>query len=413
MLPGTNVIYGNGKLGRVAPSDDGISALLLSGIAVAGKFALGDVLGPFVQIEDAEAMGIDAAYDTTNNTNAHKHIKDFYDSSPKGTNLYVMVVAMTQTLTVSCTLATANGVKKLLSTVGGKIKLLGLSFTPDGTYTPTYVSQLEADLWTAITALKLTWADEVTYKRPVRVLIEARNYQGTLASIKNLRDASATPAANMVGLVIGNDFDYDNPAASLPHKKKYASVGLALGTAAGLKVNRNIGRVKNGATVVSTGGLSNGLKISALTDAQQGTLNDYGWIFFRTQPYHSGFYFNDDHMACVITDDYAQLTLGRTMDKAVRITHEINTEEILDEIEVDSVTGKLAISTVKHYQNIIETAINERMTSNNEIVDVDVFVDPNQNILSTSKLSEVVKITPTGNGRIIESTLEYNNPLNN
>lgn len=416
MLPGTNINLGNGKLGRIAPSQDGISALIVSGVAVAVAgpvgFALGDVLGPFVQLQDAEAKGITEAYDTANSTNAWKHIKDFYDVAPKGTQLYVMVVGMTQTLTVTCTLATVNGAKKLLAAGNGAIKMLGVTFTPSGAYTPTYVDQLEADLWTAITALKAVWNDEFGYKRPFRAFIEARNYQGTLGSLKNLRNSGTTPNANMVAVVIGNDFNYDNPAASLPYKKKYAAVGAALGAAAGVKVNRNIGRVKSGATLISLGGLSDGTKVNALSDAQKDTLNDLGYVFVRSHVNKSGFYWNDDHTAAPISDDYSQLTLGRTMDKAVRITHAVNTEEILDEINVDPATGKLDVATCKYYQGILENQINAEMTANNELVAVEVFVDPDQNILSTSKLTEVVKLTPTGIGRVIESTLEYNNPLN-
>ena len=171
MLPGTEVILGNGKLGKVSPIDDGISALIVNGVAVGGQFALGDVLGPFLQPEDAIAKGITSAYDATNDVNAYKHIADFYNEAPLGTKLYVMVVAKTQTMTTTCTLATTLGLKKLLVAGAGKIKLVGISYSPDVSYTPTFTSQLETDLTTALVQLKLTWADEFTYKRPFRALL--------------------------------------------------------------------------------------------------------------------------------------------------------------------------------------------------------------------------------------------------
>ena len=411
MLPGTVAILGNGLLGKTSPSEDGTSALILSGVAVSGQFALGDVLGPFLRPEDAEAVGIDAAYDDTNSTIAYKHIVDFYTTAPKGTKLYVMVVAMTQALTTTCTAATTNGLKKLVDALNGDLKLIGLTFTPDGTYTPTFSTQLEADLWTAIAQIKLVHATELTAKKPFRCFIEGRNFQGTVASMLNMRASGTTPGANMVSVVIGQDYDYFVTGHN--ERKKYASVGLALGTAAGVKVNRNIGRVKSGAITVSTAAFTNWSKMSVMSDTNMDLLNDYGYVFFRSFPGKSGVFWNDDHMACVSTDDYSQMSLARTMDKAMRITHQVNTDEILDEVELDPATGKMAIATVKHYQGIIEDAINKQMTANNEIVSVGCFVDPDQDVISTSKITEVIKILPTGTARTIESTLEYSNPLAN
>lgn len=410
-LPGTNVTLGNNTLGRIGATEDGTSALILSGVAVAGKFALGDVLGPFVQLKDAEALGIDEAYDTANSTIAWKHIKDFYAEAPAGTKLYVMVVAMTQTLTVTATGATANGVSKLIEQAAGAVKLLGLTFTPSGAYTPTYTNQLEADVWTALPALLATWNTQFGYKRPFRAIVEGRNFQGTIASLKNLRDVATSPNVNVAAVVIANDYDYGSGSGV---QSKYASVGAVLGRAAASKVNRNIGRVKSGQVLsIGTAGLSNGTKMSAVSSAQQDSLNSFGYIFLRTHIGKSGYFWNDDHMACPESDDYAQLSLGRAIDKAVRIVHTVNTEEILDEIAVDKTTGKMDVAAVKHYQVILENAVNSQMTANQEISGVDVYVDPDQNVISTSKLSEVVKITPTGTGRQIATTVEYNNPLVN
>lgn len=408
-LPKTTVTLGNNTLGRIGATEDGTSALILSGIAVSGKFALGDVLGPIVQLKDAEALGIDEAYDTANSTIAWKHVKDFYAEAPAGTKLYLMVVAMTQTLTTTATGATANGVTKLIETAAGNIKLLGLTFTPSGSYTPTFTDQLEADLWTALPALLATWNTQFGYKRPFRALVEGRNFQGTLASLKNLKDAASSPNVNVAGVVISNDYDYGSGSGV---QSKYASVGAALGRAAASKVNRNIGRVKSGQVLsIATAGISNGTKMSAVSSAQQESLDSFGYIFLRTHTGKSGYFWNDDHMACVATDDYAQLSLGRAIDKAVRIVHLVNTEEILDEIAVDPSTGKMDVAAVKHYQVILENALNAQMTANQEVSGVSVYVDPDQNVVSTSKLSEVVKIVPTATGREIATTVEYDNPL--
>ncbi len=410
-LPSTKTVLSNGALGRIGATEDGDSALVLSGVAVSGKFALGDILGPFQQLADVEAAGIDSEYDSDNSTIAWKHCKDFFEEvnaqGAQGTNLYIIVVAMTQTLTSTCTEATTNSVKKLIEQTNGKVKLVGLTFTPDGSYTPSYSGQYEADLWTALAALKTTWDTQFGYKRPFRAIVEGRNFQGTVGSAKNIRDAATSPNVNMAMVVTGNDYEY---GAGSGYKSKYAAVGAALGRAAAVKVNRNIGRVKNGPTKIVTAGLSNGAKLSTFSIGNQNTLNAAGYVFLREHIGKSGYYWNDDHMAAPVTDDYANLSLARPVDKAVRIVHRINTEEILDEISIDAATGKMDPATAKHYQAILENAINSEMSG--EISSASVYIDPAQNIVSTSKLSEKLTIVPTATGREIETTIEYSNPQN-
>lgn len=410
MRPTTTTTIASGTLGKVEATEDGTSLLVVSGIAVGGKFALGDVLGPFLQTSDAEALGIDAAYDTANSTIAYKHIKDFYDEclalGVTGVKLYVMVVAMTQTLTITSTLATANGYQKAILAAEGNIRLVGLTFTPDGTYTPAYTTGLENDLHSSLTQIKLTAEAHRVAKMPYRVLVEGRNFQGTITALKDMRAAGTTPALNRAGLVIGNDWEYG--AGGGTYKSKYASVGTALGRAAAVKVNRNIGRVKSGALVsIVTGGLSNGSKINTFTSTHLDLLNDTGHIFPTKHVKKSGFYWNDDPMLCVATDKAAQLTLGRATDKMDVIIHATNIEEILDEIEVDPATGKLDATTVKHYEGLLEDAINDQMGgSNKEISGLRVYVDPDQNIIKTSALTELNKAVPTGILRKINTTIE-------
>lgn len=403
-LPTAVVKLSNGNLGRLAPSEDGTSGLIVSGVAVAGQFALGDVIGPFTSLIDAEAKGITSVYDTANNTIAWRHIKDFYDYAGDGTELYVMVVAQTVTL-ANQTLKTNNYLKKLLSTTGGNIKIWGCTFTPDGTYVPAFTGQFESDLASAIANAKALVTEEFDLFRPTRGILEARNFQGSMTTATDLRDA-AGPNANSVLVFAGQDWDYGQTVA---YRNKYAAVGIALGRAARIAVQRNLGRVKDGALLITTAGLSNGAKLSTFTETQQGAFNDIGYVFFREHTGKAGYFFNDDHTAAPITDDYSQFSLGRTMDKAARITRKVYVEEILDDIEIDPVTGKLAPSTIKHYQGTVEKEIRTNMAGN--IVTVGAYCDPAQNVLSTSNIKIKIKIVPKGTSRNIESELGYSTTL--
>ena len=138
-LPGNTITLGNGNIGALS-GDDGVMGLMVSGIAVAGKFALGDVLGPFHSTQDAIDKGITPEYDTTNTTLAYKHIKDFFDEAGNGRPLYVMVVAKTVTLSQQVDKDLTHA-KKLLTTAGGRIKFVGATRVPDGAYAPVYLDQ--------------------------------------------------------------------------------------------------------------------------------------------------------------------------------------------------------------------------------------------------------------------------------
>jgi hypothetical protein len=407
--PGTSTTL-TSSLGKVEATDDGVSLLVLSGIAVGGQFALGDVLGPFLQLTDAEDKGIDEAYDTANSTIAWKHIKDFYEEAPVGTKLYVMVVAMTQTLTTTATLATATGYRKAILAAGGAIRLVGLTFTPDGTYVPTYADQLEDDLWDALVQIKLTAEADRAAKDPYRVLVEGRNFQGTITSLLDMRSSGTTPGVNRALVCIGNDYDYGSGAGV---KSKYAAVGKLLGRAAFNKVNRNVGRVLDGpVAAIDAAGLSNGALLSTFTSAHLDLANDYGYVFLTKHKRKAGFYWNDDSMACVVTDPFSNLTLGRMIDKVDVITHSTNVERILDEIEVDPLTGKLDVATAKQLESLLEDAINDQMGgTNKEISGVKVYVDPDQNIIETSIITESNKIVPTGVLRQLNTTIELASSL--
>jgi hypothetical protein len=405
--PSVNISQSNGNLGRIAPLEDGISAIVVSGVAVSGQFALNDVLGPFFSLADAENVGITEAYDSTNTTVAHKHIKDFYDAAGNGTELYVMVVAKTLAMADVCD-KTLDYLSKLLRTAQGKVRLVAVCRTPQTGYTPMYANQLDTDIVSAITKAQELFEDEFLKHRPVQILIEARDFQGNISSMLDLRDPALGPNANRVSLVISQDADY---AANNAFASKMAFAGYVLGKLAGIPVQRNIGRVKSGAIGITNIALSNGVNYNTLTDTQINTLHDKGYIFALKHSGKAGFFFNDDPTACPITDDYAFIGRGRVMDKASRITRQVFLNELNDDVELNEETGKLDAAVIKSYQQKVEDEINRQMTSRREIVRVSCFVDPDQNVLSTDKIDTEVNILPKGYAKEINSVLAYENPL--
>jgi Protein of unknown function (DUF2586) len=402
-LPDVKIKLSNGNLGRVAPSEDGTSGLIVSGVPVSGKFALGEVLGPFVSELDAKAKGIDEDYDIANDLLAYKHILDFYEEAGRGTKLYVMVVAASIPMT-DLVADTENYATKMLLQAGGDIKLLGVTRVGMSDFGTSFVDeQIQA-----INIARVLVNTENTYHRPLRVLIEGANWQGDDTTTIDLR---ALPNnCNTVQLVVGNDYSY---AQSRTIANNYAALGMVLGRAARIPVQRNQGRIKDGSMKILTAGFSSGVATTAFNEQNLQRLNDKGYVFFKAHAQKAGFFINDDHTCSPITDDYAQLSLGRVIDKVARITRKVYIEELLDEIDVDPTTGKIGTATMKHYEGIIEEAINREMTSKGEIVSINAYIDPNQNVLATSKISILETIVPKGIARTIESTLAYDHPSTN
>jgi hypothetical protein len=397
-LPSININISNNNLGRESATADGTCGLIVSGVAVIGQFALGDVLGPFTALEEIEAIGITAAYDTTNTVLAHRHCLDFFSVAPTGTQLYLMVVAKTITMADIC-LETNNYAKRLLTTAAGAIRLIAVTRVP--ATVGTIANQFEQDLFDAIGNMQTLLNNEATAYRPARCIIEGRNFQGNATSAQDLR----TLTANRVMVVMCQDNDVATAAA---HANKYACAGLVLGIASARPVQRNIGRVKDGPVGITKPALSSGALLSSLTSNTLDTLHNKGYVFFRDFVGLAGYYLNDDNMSVALTDDYAQLTLGRVIDKASRIAYSTYVNELLDEVDVDS-NGRLSQPTCKHYQALIETAIQQGMAG--EIVNVSAYVDPNQDIIATSQLNIELNIQPFGINRTINITIGFASTL--
>lgn len=407
-----NITLGGGNLGRSAAEKDGTAGIIVSGVAVGGSFNLGDVLGPFKTIEEVEAIGIDADYDTTNTTNAYQHCKEFFEYAEQfggimGDGLYIMVVAKTVSMEDICDKDNAYA-KALLVAAAGKIKLLGITRVPDGAYTPTYTAELEDDLAAAVIKLKALYTEEFGLNRPFQTLIEGRNWQGTEASTLDLRDGSAGFNWEHGGVVLGQTNGMEVLGNTVTEADDSASVGAALGSMAALPFQRRIGRVKNGQTPATSAHTSNGgANITALTDAQVTSLKDKGYIFLRSHIGLPGFYWSDDANACLLTSDYAHAHRSRPIDEVVRLAHEIYTQDYQDDIELNAETGKMAVSVVKSFQERITEKITTEMVNRGKLSGIGATVDPDQDVITDNQVDVELRAVPMGTVDRVNVTVGY------
>lgn len=403
-LPRVTVSVSNGNLGKTAANEDGTAGLIVSGIAVAGKFALGDVMGPFTSLKDAVDKGITEAYDAANTVLAYQHVKDFYAEAGNGKKLYLMVVAKTITMAAMADAANVYA-KKMLSEGNRGIKLLAITRVPDGSYTPTYAGQLDPDVLAAVLKAKALQADEFAdpNKRPVQIFIEGRDFQGTVSALTDMRDATTGPGANRVSVVLGNDATV---AASAAYKADYASVGSVVGRYAKNAVQRSAGAVRDGSLVsITNAGYSGGYSYATYTPANQNTMYDKGYIFFRTIAGKTGYFINGDNVCCALTDDYSTVPLGRVIDKVARLTDIFMSDYINADIVIDDVTGYLPVAVCAQIEADVVAYIKKQTVG--ELSNVYAYVNPEQNLITTSTLAIEVFVLPKGYATYLSALVRY------
>lgn len=393
-LPSVKISLSNGNLGQTAATRDGIAGLILSGIAVASTLALATPYQVF-NLKQAEALGLNAAYDTTNGTDAYKHVKDFYAAAGDGAELWLMVVANTVTLAQAADkdMAFAN---TLLQAAGGRVRLLGITRSPAGSYVVTRSGGLDSDVAAALPKAQALAAKYEALQQPVAIWLEGRDYSGTVADLTDLKAS----AYNSVSVLLASD----------KSTGKGAFVGFALGYEAALPVQRKISRVKNGDLGIVNAYLSNGATVSGLSRSEIEAIHDKGYVLVMRHSGKNGYFFTGDPTATSATDDYNSRARRRTINKAIELAYATYLEELDDDIEIDELTGQMEAGVIKGFQASIESAIIASMVAPGELSGVEVLIDPLQNVLSTNTVEIALALTPKGYAQQINVLLGFKNP---
>lgn len=387
MLPRIKISYLNGQLGTIGDSPDGLFALLCGATAVGDTFELEKAYSVRT-LEDLTALGVTAE----NNVRLYKHVKEFYDEAGEGTELVVYGVSKGTKMAALLDKNTGSA-RNLIEGQNGRLR--GLFVAGDGGTTGSVTEGLDPDVLSALPVAQqlAEWATDELYA-PLFVILEGRGYTG-----ENMRDLSAL-AYNRVGILVG-----DTEAGS-----EGACVGTLAGRLASVPVQRNAGRVKDGA-LFPTEMYVGSVKVDEGGSVIAG-LYDKGYITPRKYVGRSGYFFTDDRLACDETDDYAHISSRRVIDKAYRIVYDTLLDMMLDELEVNE-DGTLQTGIVKNWQQTVEDALNANMTASGELSAGDdgegcvCYIDETQNVLATSKVLVTVKVRPFGYARYVDVSLGF------
>lgn len=387
-----NITLANGQLGATLQTNDGIAGLVVTG-ATDGSYTVGS---PIL----VSSMASLATYGITEDGNAFawNQVRSFYDEAGVGALLYLMLVPPTMKVHEMADHNNAAGAAKLLSYAQGKIRLLGIVSDDEAVDAEsgdlTTAHALNADVYTAISNMAVLANDYFESHKPFRAVVGGTSYTGIAADLSDLTEGTN----NRTALVVG---DTASGAG--------ACVGLVLGRASSIPVQRKISRVRSGALTtvkayVGTTPVSSAAETLPVIAAR-------GIITFMTYANMAGYFFSGDPMCTSTADDYAMLARGRVIDKAHILAYTTFVQVVDDEVPMNT-DGTLDAGFCKWLSQQIVNQVNNTMTANKEISSIRCYIDPNQNILSTSRLNVVLQIVPVGYATSIEISLGFSNPAN-
>jgi hypothetical protein len=294
MLPDIFITKRNGGLGRQKPTEDGVTALITTGAAVAGKIELGKVY-ELRSLAAAEQLGIVAS--AAGYSKVHYQISEFYRLSP-GALLLLMVVGSDVSLAEMADKSQPYAAK-LLAAQNGRVKQIGFYLNQAGP------ASFSLDVLPAIAAAQALAADEFTKHRPIWCAIAGHGLPLDLSTAPDL----TAQAAPLVSVVVATDTLL---AGSEP------AIGALLGMVSAVQVHLCIGWVGGcqlaGAGSFLAAGLSNGVANEDLLPGDLAGLHDKGYIVAMQHPGADGLFFSDSPTCTSKDSDFCQIENVRTVN---------------------------------------------------------------------------------------------------
>ncbi len=376
----------NGNIPKTLAGQDHVSGLLLyvPSASVPTAFATSHIQAVST-IDAAESLGLTSDSENWFAQLAHYHISEALRKNP-GISLYVGIYASPETHTFA-------EVRAMQQYANGAIRQIGIW---DGSLALT----------SANVALLQSVADGLDLENaPLIVGITSKvTAVGSLPT--NL--AGAAPRVSVIiaqdGSGTGNSL-YTATANTTP-KNTVGCIGLWLGDVSAASVHESIGWVKKFPSGITLPAFGDGSLVRQTDKATLESLDTARYTFLAPVVGLTGSYWNDSSNLDAATSDYNTVELVRTMDKAVRGIRTYLTPELGGNVYIDAESGKLQPYTVSHLQLTAQKAI-EDMEKAGELSGYAVEIDPEQDVLSTSRVEIVIKNVPVGVVRTFRVKIGY------
>jgi len=129
-MSGVEITKGQVGANTIGGSDK-TSGLLATAVAVVGKLDYGTHYA-IRNLNEANALGLDADYDSTNKVRLFHHVSEFFRMAGEGVALHIMIVG--QDTSMVELLETEAYAKKLINQADGNIRKLAISINPASDY---------------------------------------------------------------------------------------------------------------------------------------------------------------------------------------------------------------------------------------------------------------------------------------
>lgn len=208
-----------------------------------------------------------------------------------------------------------------------------------------------------------------------------------------------------ISVVVGMDGNGKGSELSVAYAKSIGAGGTVIGVISSAKVHENIAWVgrfnvnKNSTNEYDVIKLADGRAFKEVSTSEINSISDNGYIALIKHIGKAGSYFNDSYTAISESDDYAFIENNRTIDKAIRGCREFLLPALNSPLYVNE-DGTLTEDTIASFKNDAERAL-EVMERNQEISAFSATIDPDQDVLSTSKITITIKVVPVGVARNI------------
>lgn len=216
-----------------------------------------------------------------------------------------------------------------------------------------------------------------------------------------------TEGYDRVSVCIGEDLDTDSIAEDYREAELVVGMaGVMLGVVSKAKVNECIAWVANFNTGMGVAGLVDGTKYQDMTVSEREALEEKRVLYPKMYVGYEGVYMNDSYTMDVEKSDYNAIERVRTMDKAARGVRNYLLPYVAGNIEIDAQSGQIARDSVEMLKNEGNRYL-EVMEKNKEISGWKVEIDPEQNVLATSKIEIVIQNVPMGVARHLKIAMGY------
>lgn len=396
---------GQGGLGRTSASEDGVAGLVVQAVGIPAGTGISGIalLEPkkLLSTRDASDLGITETYDKANGLLVRYHIDCFFDLNPTG-ELWIMLVDRTLDWVDLADHTLADSAVKLLKAAEGKIRLLGIAFNPEDTYTGTAQDGLDSQIWDTINAAQLLANDEWDKHRPVEIFVEGRMFNGTAAAAKDLHTLNSESVYILIGSDASPDFrsSLANDYAANDNVLYHAAIGTLLGRLASSPVNESPAYMEKGdiqnvnLKKFLSPGLSNNEAVAPNWDDYLGVLNGKGYIFCFKDTDAVGTYFSNGYSCTALTSDYFCVENNRTINKA----HKGIRKALLPKtgkpvlFNKDGTIARIVIEDLK----VKGKKPLSNMVAAEEISDFALQIDPLQEVQQTRNMEVEFSIVTTG-----------------